>query len=291
MSLVLTVVCRHNQARSVIAAAALSRFFPDLDVASAGIQAIDGQRIPESILNLADAWGLTVLDEVSHSLEAANQRLLNSDFVVVAEDDFVQYIVDLGVDPQRVLSMQDHRFDHTLIPFDPIGHGSQVVSVELAKAVLATAWLLRAEEGFGYANPVHALFATDEIDFLNKLRSGWEKVRQETGVLVLSDFRAPNIHFVSEVCDYVVELRVNRASKQTSYVDSSGEGALERAISSGRPFALSARFEMDEVEKFALSPDFKNMIDVLAADRSVVLLTEPLGLGPCSFLTASNANF
>ena len=291
MSRLITVVCRHNQARSVMAAAALSRFFPDLDVTSAGVQAINDQRIPDSILNLAESWGLPVVDAVSHSLDMAKQSLLNSDFVIVAEDEFVQEIVDLGVEPCRVLSMQDQRFAHSLIPFDPIGRGSQVVSVELAKAIMTSVWLIRAQEGFGRAHPVEAVFTSDESGFSTKLGVGWEKAKQQNGVLVVSDFRAPSIQAVSSVCDYVVELRVDRLSKRVSLLDGSGEGALARAISSGRAFAISARVEMDEVENFALREDFKRLIDLLATSRPVVILTEPMGLGPCPFLVASSANF
>ena len=124
MTRLVTVICRHNQARSVMAAASLIRFFSDPSVSSAGIEAVEGRRIPQSILELAENWGLDLPDVLSHSLRAVERQLVKSDFVVVAEDEFIPRIIDIGIAPHRILSMQDQRFENSLIPFDPIGHGS-----------------------------------------------------------------------------------------------------------------------------------------------------------------------
>ena len=289
MSRLVTVICRHNQARSVLAAAALSRFFPYLQVASAGIAAVEGQRIPESIFHLADTWGLEVSDTVSHSIAGSQESILASDLVVVAEDEFIQPILDLGVLPQRILSMQDERFDHSLIPFDPIGQGSQVVSVELSKAIMTTVRLVRAKNP-NILESVDLIITLDEANFEKDLRQGWSDAVASKGVLLVTDFRAPNFQAVSQVCDRVLELQVSRIDHQISFSDGLGEGALGRALSSDKAFAVSARFEMDQVEKFILSPQFIAFMATVAARRSVTILTEPIGLGPCAFLMASYAN-
>ena len=272
-----------------MAAAALGRYFPNIEIASAGIAAVEGQRIPQSILTLADSWGLDVIDVVSHSLEGAQAQLISSDFVIVAEDEFIPHILEVGVAAQRILSMQDQRFDHSLIPFDPIGQGHQVTSVELAKAVMTSARLLRTQDNFGSSHRIEAIFTRDEGDFQSKLSSVWSQVVSSPGILVVTDFRAPNLQAVSQICDRVVELRVDRFTQGISFVDNSGDGALERALASQRPFAISARFEMDQVEKFCLSAQFTGSISNLAASRPVTILTEPQGFGPCSFLSAANA--
>ena len=59
------VVCKYNQARSITAAAALRRFFPDLEIITAGIQANPLAPIPSSILEILDQWGITEYDERS----------------------------------------------------------------------------------------------------------------------------------------------------------------------------------------------------------------------------------
>ncbi len=290
MSLAVTTVCRHNQARSVMAAAVLHRYFPEMDISSAGVSAVEGQRIPQAILKLAELWDLEVLDVSSHSLEASADSLRASDFVVVAEDDFASAIVELGVEPRKVLSMQDKRFDHALIPFDPIGHGSQVVSVELAKAVMTTTQLIRAHVGLGYRNPVNAIFTVDEVDFESHLAQSWAQVQRNEGILIVADFRAPNFRAVSDMCDHVLEIQVGRVNQDITFSDGAGDGALERALESGRPFAISARHEVDQVERFAVSRPFIEMIAQLADSRPVVIVTEPLGMGPFPYLVAASGS-
>ena len=290
MTRTISVVCRLNQARSVMAAAALSRFFPDLEVASAGIEAVEGQRIPQSILNLADAWGLDVLDVVSHSLQAVEGQLNSSDFVVVAEDEFIPVIIDIGVPPQRILSMQDQRFDRAVIPFDPIGQSDRVLSVELAKSIMTTMQLVRAEPGFGYEYSVDAIFTQDEADLQNKLRFAWENARKTEGVVLLADFRAPNLRAVSQVCESVVEMKINRANQEINFMVRDEDWELSRVLARPGPVALSGRFEMDQVERFVLGPQFTRLVTEIASSRPATILTEPRGLGSCAFLAAANAN-
>ena len=290
MNRMITTVCRHNQARSVLAAAALGRYFPDIEVASAGIEGVDGQRIPQSILNLADAWGLDVPEMVSHSLESVEAKLLRSDLVVVAEDEFIPMILESGVTSEKVLSMQDQRFEHSLIPFDPIGQGDRVLSVELAKAIMTTMQLVRTEAGFSHNFPVEAIFTHDESDFQNKLRISWENLRETNGVLVLGDFRAPNFRAVSGLEGPVLELKVSRFEQEISFSNGEEDWDFQRVVSLSGPLIISGRFEMNQAEKFALSAHFTAFIANLAYQRPVTILTEPMGLGPCSFLVAASAS-
>ena len=290
MSLSVTTVCRHNQARSVLAAAAITRYFPRIRVASAGIQAIEGQRIPQSILELANSWGLEVPDVYSHSLETVQEQLFSSDYVVVAEDDFISSIVALGVSPEKVLSMQDARFDHELVPFDPIGQGEKILSIEIAKAIMTTMQLLRGRDGFQNKYDINAVFTDDEIDFDQKLGIGWENVNKSNGFYVLADFRAPSFRAAEKVCGKVIELKVDRVKQNIGLFDGVEKLSWEQVITSETPLAISGRFEMNQVEKFVLSEPFTGLISSLASKRPVLILTEPQGLGACAFLAAASAN-
>lgn len=274
-----------------MAAAALTRFFPDLDVFSAGIEAVEGQRIPQSILNLADAWGLKVQDVVSHSLQSNEQRLIASDFVVVAEDEFVSHILEIGISPHKILSMQDPRFDHAVVPFDPIGQGVRVLSVELAKSIMTTMQLIRDQKGFGHEFPVTAVMTQNEEDLQSKLGIVWETARITNGLVVLADFRAPNFRSVSQVCDNLVELKTEGADQKIGFKVDGEDWDRERVSAMSRPIALSGRFELNQVERFLLGPNFTQLLASFASDRPVTILTEPKGQGPCPFLAAANANF
>ena len=229
-------------------------------------------------------------DVFSHSLQAVEGQLVTSDFVMVAEDEFVLRIVEFGIAPHKILSMEDQRFEHSLIPFDPIGQRSHVVSIEIAKAIMTTVQLLRAEEGFGRNYPVQAIFTYDETDIREKCDQAWTLARASNGVVILGDFRAPNFYVASQLCEYLLELKVGRSDHTISLMDDAGPGALERALASQKPFAISGRFEVDQVEKFALSVPVIGLINQLAASRPVWILTEPIGIGPGSYLMAANAS-
>lgn len=287
---IITVVCRHNQARSVLASAAIARHFLNVDVISAGVNAVDGQRIPQSILELANTWGLNVLDLVSHSLQDVEQQILTSEFVIVAEDEFKASIVKLGFAAEKVLSMQDERFDHEFIPFDPIGQGGRVLSVEISKAVMTAVQLLRAQKGFGRNYPVEAIFTDNEYDFQKKLALTWDGAVRTNGVVILADFRAPNLRSVSEICDNVLEVRVNRVDQGIVYVYRGEELDLQKILELKEPIAISGRFEMDQAEKFVFRSQFIGLINTLATIRPITILTEPLSSGPLAFLVASHAN-
>ena len=287
MGAVVTVVCRHNQARSVMAAAALKRFFPDCDIYSAGIEAIDGQRVPQSILNLAESWGLEVLEVASHSIDSARSKLLASDFVVVAEDVFAPSIVSLGVAPEKILSMQDSRFGHELIPFDPIGHGNLVVSAELGKAIATTVQLIRAQKSESRKYPVQTVISKNEFDFEINLKQVWSQAINSNGVVIAADFRAPNITVVSQYSDPTFPLILNRTNGNIEYLDGQGFITLEHILNLQIPFAISGRFEIDQAEKFILSPQFGLLIKTLTEARPVWILAEPAGLGPCAHLVAA----
>ena len=272
-----------------MAAAVLTRYFSEINVVSAGIAGVEGQRIPESILNLADTWNLNVQDTVSHSLHEVKDHLLASDFVVVAEDQFITYIVDFGVPVQKILSMQDTRFDHNFIPFDPIGYGQKVVSIEIAKAIMTTIQLLKTELGAGHKNKVEAIFPLNEGDFQIKLERAWQEAREVGGIVMLSDFRAPNFSAASKVCDQLLELRVSRVDQSITFAEGTIEDALNQ-VPYGRAFGISARFEMDHVEKFVLSKQFIGLVDRLASLRPIFILTEPMGMGSCPYLVAASAS-
>ena len=286
----ITVVCRHNQARSVVAAAALNRYFPEMDVSSAGIAAMEGQRIPQSILNLCENWGLEVGEVVSHSLQGAENHILSADYIIVAENEFISEVVSMGVSPARILSMQDPRFDHDLIPFDPIGKGNQVVSVELAKAIATSVQLIREKGDRSRANPVNVIFSENVEEFLENLAIGWEAVRKSNGILLVADFRAPNISAVTQNCEYALELKVNRVNRNIDLLGGERISELQLALSSRKRFAISGRFEVDRAEAFILSTQFAQLMANLTHDRHVLILTEPKSAGPCAYLAAANAD-
>lgn len=65
------VICRLNQARSIITAAVIRKIYPELRVFSSGIQANPGQPIPTVIAKIAYKWDLQNIDHYSTDLASS----------------------------------------------------------------------------------------------------------------------------------------------------------------------------------------------------------------------------
>lgn len=63
------VVCRYNQARSIVIGAMIRKLFPQIDVVTAGIEAPHGKGIPGSTEALCREWNLPQFDRISIAIE------------------------------------------------------------------------------------------------------------------------------------------------------------------------------------------------------------------------------
>jgi protein-tyrosine-phosphatase len=286
----ITVVCRHNQARSVSAAAGLARFFPEISSGSVGVLAVDREPVPPLVLGLLDEWGLQAQDVVSHSLVGAKEKVLNSDFVIVAEDHFIEEVLNLGVNRSKILSMQDYRFAEELIPSDPIGKSDWVISFELAKSIMTSVQMIRLHGELDYPNKVEVISPWREEDFAGALRAAWQSVQESNGVMLVSDFRSPNFGAVSALSQNILEIQVARFSNEIRLLERETSITLEAAMSNMSAFAISSRFEIDNVERFVLSTGFIDLIARLAASRTVVIVTEPWGISAIPQLIAASGS-
>jgi len=281
----IAVVCRYNQARSVLAAAALGRYFPFAKISSAGVNAEDGSPIPESIVSIAQYWGIDLSHTVSRSVPTAAADLKEADLIIVAESEFATELVEMGIFPEKILSMQDDRFLHAFIPFDPVNRDQEDVAVETAKAIMVTLQHVRSSHLFAYKNDVEVYIPETHSDFEEGVRRIWEYAQAKGANLLVADFRAPDTQSVQNL---------NVVVRELSKVHKGGENELElTALQSDSPYVVALRYEMNYVEKYALSVNFENIISLLAQERPLVIVTGPAKLDHSQnadpFLIASHA--
>jgi protein-tyrosine-phosphatase len=138
------VVCRYNQARSVIAEAFIREFFPKIRVSSAGIQAKSGQGIPKSVVDYANSIGVKIGTKISRNMPDSSLEFQSSDLVLVAEEKFASAVIPLVRQSCRIVSLQDSRLPSWIIPSDPIKNKftSPDLDLELAKTIAATSLIL-----------------------------------------------------------------------------------------------------------------------------------------------------
>ena len=263
----IAVVCRYNQARSVISSAVLARYFPDAKISSAGIDAVDGSPIPESIIEIANNWGIKLPYLTSISTSSVVADLQEADFIVVAENEFIPILTEFGISDQKVKSMQDEIFAHAFIPFDPVDHHDNVVSVEIAKAVMTTLQQVRSKGFFPFKNEVEVFIPFSFEDFENGIKRMWDYAQEKNANLLFADFRAPHFSMVQNLSVPIREM-----------IKSTKNGVLEVTLTAkpaDTPYVISTRHELDNVEKFMLSSNFEDCISQLADERPLLIMTGP----------------
>jgi hypothetical protein len=163
--------------------------------------------------------------------------------------------------------MQDEIFAHAFIPFDPIDHHENVVSIEIAKAVMTTLQQVRSHGFFPFKNDVEVYIPFDYENFENEVHWIWDYAKEKEANLLLANFRAP---------DFLIVQNLNGPIREM--VKASKNGILEVTLApqpSDTPYLIALRYELDDVEKFALSSNFEECIQQLADERPLLIMTGP----------------
>lgn len=278
-------LCRYNQARSIIASSTLASVFPVVYSSSAGINAIDNNPIPESIVRIAREWGIQLNSGNSRSLLAAETDLSEADLVIVAELGFLNEIPAQYLVGKQIFSMQDSRFSPQFIPVDPINLSPNQVKIELAKSIMTTTQLV-AQAGLRNYNYEVQVYIPESIDsFKADSINAWRYAKEIGANLLFANFRAPDFINVRELGANVRELvKIN---------DSTSSNLMLGSIKSKHPYVVATKYEIDDVEMYALSNEFKKIIEELSRERRLLIMTGPLKAGLFSFsdpfLIASHA--
>ena len=92
----IVTVCRMNQARSPFAQAVLERNFPEDQISSTGVTAIDGTPILDAVVEIAKNWCVPITQSASKSLSKASADIQSADLIITAEDSQSDVIRNLG---------------------------------------------------------------------------------------------------------------------------------------------------------------------------------------------------
>ncbi len=133
------VLCKYNQARSITAAAALRRFFPEEEILSAGIIANPMVTIPSSILQILDEWNLHERDLRSTSTLDLPQ-INPEDLILCADEEvksiFVQQTKMITSEFPHLYVLEDFSKSPLEIPIDPVFLGVAETKNQLARSIL-----------------------------------------------------------------------------------------------------------------------------------------------------------
>ena len=250
-----------NQARSPFAQAVLERNFPDDQISSTGVTAIQGTSILESVLTTAKNWGVDITQSSSRALSKAMDDLIEADLVITAENAHSDVIRNLGY-TGAMRSYEEILEDQDFIPIDPGGLLPDAVSRELGKVGALTLRAALDAKGYAHTHNIHVVIPHGVSDLGVALAHAQMARISEGAILIDADLRAP---LNNEIEDLGLE-RIFFDVDQMEVVDLP-EITSQQILTHSR--------QIDFPERYFLSPAWREWIQRLADKTPVVLVTAP----------------
>ncbi len=261
----ITTVCKYNQARSIISAAAIRKFFPLISVRSLGIQASVEGSIPIQIRTIAKSWGLSILEKTSTPISVASIELSNSDLIISVDEEITLFLRELYPN-SPIVNLQETALVMEFTPHDPSGMSKNQTEVELAKIVALTTQKLISFTNQRSKYSITSLIPQAPEAEQNTIAAALKKTKEENGFILDLNIRTPEIESWR---DKQVELRELTAN----YLDSL---AAETASATVGPIIFAPSYEASLPELVWLSRELLTLILDLANRAPVTLLTAPI---------------
>jgi protein-tyrosine-phosphatase len=250
-----------NQARSPFAQAVLEHNFPDDQISSTGVTAIEGTPILPSVIEIAKNWGVPIAQEKSRTLKSASNDLLVADLVIAAERTHADTVRNFGY-KGALRNYEEILEDTDFIPQDPGGLLPDAVSRELGKVGALTLRAAIDAKGYPHTHSITVVIPHGVSDLSLALATAQMSRVSAGAILIDADIRAP----IDPETD---ELGLERVYFDIDHVES---GELPEV---GPQQILTHARQIDFPEKYFLSPMWRNWIQRLADRSPVVLVTAP----------------
>ena len=253
MTVNVLTVCRMNQARSAFAQAVVSKFYPDIQVKSAGIKANDGIAYLPNVVSIAQRWGIEISSGMSRSINSIDEFELE-DLVICAEQ-WIAAELELIRPGSSLVSYESIIPDQSFMPIDPERLQGRYLETELAKV----AWInIRAVGEFlkiKVNNQITAVIPETELDIESAVDWVSQKKLVGNAVVIDANLRSP----------YARDFR----KRGLTVVDFSDLDQVDEFQ------VYSSVVEQSEPERSLLSEEWRTLFNSIGVGRPVFLLTSP----------------
>lgn len=266
-----SIVCRLNQARSLLSEHWLSRMYPKLDISSHGIEADSRIPIPKSVRDIALRWGFDLTGAVSRNFNACPSEEFAETLLIFAEEEFLESFRSKKGKSLESVSFQALNLDKDLVAVDPIGldksHGT-TLEAEIAKALLCTsmAYHLTSES----STPLSRILFPNDESALSKTLSLAQELRPEKAILLDLDF-----HYNSFSRFVNISTLVEWDGTYTDMTNSVIPSLKSSAFSKHR---IHPNKESFNPEGLILSREFLDSIKALTDNFQVIAICGPLNV-------------
>ena len=250
-----------NQARSPFAQAVLERNFPEDQISSTGVSAIEGTSILPTVIDTAKNWGVPITQSTSRSLRSASDDLMAADLIITAENSHSDVIRNLGY-AGAMRSFEEIVEDEDFTPVDPGGLLPDAVMRELGKVGALTLRAAIDAKGYPHTHNIHAVIPHGVSDLGMALASAQMARITEGAILIDADVRAP-------IAEEIEELGLQRIFFDLDQLE------MVEKLELTQNQILSHVRQVDFPEKYFLSPSWREWIRTLAEQAPVVIITAP----------------
>ena len=257
----IVTVCQMNQARSPFAQAVLERNFPEDQISSTGVAAIEGTPILPAVIDTAKNWGVPITQASSRTLKSASNEILTADLVITADNSHRDTVRNFGYRGD-LRSYEEILEDSDFIPQDPGGLMPDAVSRELGKVGALTLRAAIDAKGYPHVHPIHVVIPHGVSDLGVALATA-QMARVSTGaILIDADLRAP-------ISSEIDELGLERIYFDIEQIE------LDQLPELNSNQILTHTRQIDFPEKSFLAPVWREWIQRLADKSPIVLVTAP----------------
>jgi len=257
----IVTVCLMNQARSPFAQAVLERNFPEDQISSTGVSAIDGTSILPAVVATANNWGVPITQISSRSLGNASDDVMAADLIITAENTHSNVIRNLGY-TGAMRSFEEIVGDQDFTPIDPGGLLPDAVMRELGKVGALTLRAAIDAKGYPHTHVIRVVIPHGVSDLGLAIAEAQMARISEGAILIDADLRAPHIQ-ESE------ELGLERVFFDVDQLD------LEEIPLIASNQILTHSRQLDFPERYFLSPSWREWIRSIAERAPVVIITAP----------------
>jgi len=248
-----SVICRYNQARSIIAGAILRNLFPHLTVITSGFEAPSDSSIPQSVVQIANFWGLEKYDRTSTRVNL--EELVAKEAYVLAADEIVYEYISSYETKLTISRMSDFADEKLLVPVDPTGLDIDGIATELAKvAVLTLRWAHNLLQTALNVEGILIMTESGEVD-VRTINPGGKNLFLDCNIA-----RPLKTNWIRNGQNIYFNPR-NLVSFNFQTLDD-----IDEAV-------LSSKFEIDDHERLFLSKEWAEFLKSLSNNRKVFLVS------------------
>ena len=253
------VVCRLNQARSVIAAGALRQLFPDFEFFSSGIQAQSGKPIPQIISEIAHRWNIEGIDHFSMQF-GEREEIRSGDLILAADSEIFEYLSPMSI-PGKLLDVSTFSLSEFFSPEDPVNMSFESTQSELAKMILASSRAVELNFNINPDNQISALLSlNDKKSLLRVLKKGNQK-----RIIIDMQLSVPDPIFWISNGFKVLQFNHRQIDNEDNKLVSTQEATV-----------LVSRFEVENPIALLLSKKWRAFLDSLSSQLPVTLVIRPM---------------